>query len=465
MRLPTADETLPVCPPRPRSSFSYPTLEQTKQEEWSYLAEGGASLVCSYTPGAVGVHERYVGKVLRLSKTRVVSADEEEEEGTNAVEWQDRVIARLLPEGVIPQLETVDLDPAWLQKLAERIEPLRPAFRRTADQIDLTAATGVLAADLIGGNAIAVEIKPKWAFLPSPQHLSPSTRALKTQHCRYCMHKQLRALSSKPTEAAYIPTYCPLDLYSGEESRVRRALEQLWEDWMATGGRLNNFRVFVRGERVDPSHPGSLARLERCFPLSSAKQALLARLLPLLLLSPILQRLKHLQRTLDPWDIEGLSALSRALHPSSPLGEGQTQPRMGEWEAFVREYLAGKGPTEEDKGGEEELRWWVMAYTLGATFKDCSLIVRLPLPVGPSAAETEPLQDGHDTGMGRAAAAPEEEEEEEEEREEGGGHGEGSVWVIDTGVKSVGKLRKWEELDREVVEGFRRSGAGGRCVE
>jgi inositol-pentakisphosphate 2-kinase len=47
--------------------------------------------------------------------------------------------------------------------------------------------------------------------------------------------------------------YCPLDLYSGDEPRVRKALSGLWDAWVDSNGTLNNFRVFVRGKKIHPA--------------------------------------------------------------------------------------------------------------------------------------------------------------------------------------------------------------------
>jgi inositol-pentakisphosphate 2-kinase len=47
--------------------------------------------------------------------------------------------------------------------------------------------------------------------------------------------------------------YCPLDLYSGDEARVTRAVHALWAKWLSSKGTANNLRVFVRGETIDPN--------------------------------------------------------------------------------------------------------------------------------------------------------------------------------------------------------------------
>ena len=50
-----------------------------------------------------------------------------------------------------------------------------------------------------------------------------------------------------------LPSYCPLDLYSGDEQRVKQAVARLWRDWQVTDGRSNSFRVFVNGVKVHPA--------------------------------------------------------------------------------------------------------------------------------------------------------------------------------------------------------------------
>lgn len=51
-----------------------------------------------------------------------------------------------------------------------------------------------------------------------------------------------------------VPTqYCPLDLYSKDEARMRKAIRDLWNGWMQSDGTLNNMKVFVSGKMVRPS--------------------------------------------------------------------------------------------------------------------------------------------------------------------------------------------------------------------
>jgi inositol-pentakisphosphate 2-kinase len=94
---------------------------------------------------------------------------------------------------------------------------------------------------------------------------------------------------------------------------------------------------------------------------------------------------------------------------------------MDEWVSFIGEYLATNAQpdyTPEDIGSPEakkRLRFYLMAYLMSATFKDCSVILRL-----------------------------------------GSGSGDRTT-VIDLDPKKIEKLRTWEVQDLEIVRGFKES--------
>lgn len=68
---------------------------------------------------------------------------------------------------------------------------------------------------------------------------------IKTRNCRYCLHQHYRGELTEDQ-------YCPIDLYSGDQRRVRRALDGLWKAWRESGGEKNNLRVFVDGNKILP---------------------------------------------------------------------------------------------------------------------------------------------------------------------------------------------------------------------
>jgi len=63
------------------------------------------------------------------------------------------------------------------------------------------------------------------------------------------MHSYLK--SRKGEISAF--SYCPLDLFSGEEGRVAHAVRALWNDWVATQGAINNLKIFSWGNLLKPA--------------------------------------------------------------------------------------------------------------------------------------------------------------------------------------------------------------------
>ena len=47
--------------------------------------------------------------------------------------------------------------------------------------------------------------------------------------------------------------YCPLDLFSRDKARIRKALTSLWDAWVESNGTVNNLKIFVDGKMVIPS--------------------------------------------------------------------------------------------------------------------------------------------------------------------------------------------------------------------
>jgi len=137
-----------------------------------------------------------------------------------------------------------------------------------------------------------------------------------------------------------------------------------------------------------------------------------------------------LQRSLEVLDIEGLSKLWALSHPQSPsespavcvppIGSTSPNPTISEWTNFVDEYLASHNTLDHAHPKTSNLRYYLLAYLLSATFKDCSII----LGINPNNSKAS-----SDTKIN-------------------------SVTLIDLDPKSIDKLTKWEKLDREIVESY-----------
>ena len=63
------------------------------------------------------------------------------------------------------------------------------------------------------------------------------------------MHNHLRKSSGEIIEM----NYCPLDLFSGNEARITKAIHSLWDAWTESGGTVNNLKVFAKGKTLRPS--------------------------------------------------------------------------------------------------------------------------------------------------------------------------------------------------------------------
>ncbi|KAF8891187.1 inositol-pentakisphosphate 2-kinase [Infundibulicybe gibba] len=355
------------------------SISDAQPKDWKYVSEGGATIVFSYIGPANPLLD---GMVLRLRKIALGEPTHGPEPDDPMIEFQKKFH--------LPRLESVYLDQAWLKALALDHDAERPLERRQKDQIDLTRQKGVLATDLVCGDWIAVEIKPKWAFLPSAKHLSESTRHIKTQTCRFCMHSRMRRDMGEATSVGY----CPLDLFSGDSNRVKKAIYGLWDAWAASGGTVNNLKIFVDGKTIQPTEEARILASDvsvNGLSTNDIRESFASALSAFFERTPVLRLISNLQRTLDILDIEGLSQLWHNTEVSEPA-------------------YAIPSP--------EILRYYVLAYLLSATFKDCSLIIRL-----------DPLRPGMptaDVGLER-------------------------ITVIDLDPKGIERLRKWEQMDQEIA--------------
>lgn len=186
-----------------------------------------------------------------------------------------------------------------------------------------------------------------------------------------------------------------------------------------------------------------------------------------LLKTPVLRILSELQRNLDVLDIEGLSELWRLTQTSKPLyhksfasymevaAEGPVstpptspigissqfvefpEPNISDWDEFVDTYTTLDKPVlDHANPTPENLRYYILAYLLSATFKDCSVIVKMDLLVSshPQSINSTPTLKFN-------------------------------VTVIDLDPKSMDKLRGWEKLDREIAHMYQEAPEKKTCVD
>jgi hypothetical protein len=148
-------------------STSVASITSTSPQDWKYISEGAANVVFSYN-GDPHRNPYFNGKVLRLRKSAstvipgfplVDQLDDSDEPDDPIIEFQHKIIQRLIPSEYLPRLASISVEASWLQDLAKLCESERPSHRRQKDGIDLTRTKAVLATDLVGTDALAVEIK------------------------------------------------------------------------------------------------------------------------------------------------------------------------------------------------------------------------------------------------------------------------------------------------------------------
>jgi inositol-pentakisphosphate 2-kinase len=169
--------------------------------------------------------------------------------------------------------------------------------------------------------------------------------------------------------------------------------------------------------------------------------------------SPLLAKLSLLMRSLDGLDVEGVEKLwKEAKHfsmvgLSPPIAADEDEPSLDDWEKFVAEYLEhgpyiSSDPHPTSPPREEDLRYWLTSYLMSATFKDCSVMLRFP--PGKVTEEWTFENEARNVDMPL-------------------------MTTIDLDPKSMRRLQKWFDLDREIVNAYasavKEGRAQGVCVD
>ena len=162
--------------------------------------------------------------------------------------------------------------------------------------------------------------------------------------------------------------------------------------------------------------------------VESIRQAFITAVTRSLLASPVLNILSVLQRELDPLDIEGLAQLCQRAggSPSSQSGArclALPDPDISDWVDFLNTYTSrDKLQLDHANPSLEHLKYYMLAYLLSATFKDCSIFVRMDL---------------------LDLSRPNRSEESSS-----------SITVVDLEPKPMQKLAMWKKLDREIAQTY-----------
>ncbi|CAL7941404.1 unnamed protein product [Xylocopa violacea] len=220
----SVDDT-PTIPEPPTSSTTFPI------EDCVYRGEGNANVVVALP------QER---KVIRFRKSlpNDVSPDGGKQRAEREVEFARFVASCFLgPYAQVPEI--LRYDARDIAKLSEAIRPLRSDKRRYKEIVetyatkfpDYTFLRTRCDSDCFRSNkTFCVEIKPKQGYLRNTDQ--------KFQKCPYCL-TQYYKLKKKMISCR--STYCPFDLFSGVESRMKSALRGLLKSPQ------NNLKIFKDG--------------------------------------------------------------------------------------------------------------------------------------------------------------------------------------------------------------------------
>lgn len=159
--------------------------------------------------------------------------------------------------------------------------------------------------------------QPKCGVLPISPFLARSDdveAAIKHRVCRFRMHQEVKY---RDGEVARVSAYCPLDLFSGREERVRRA-------WHALADcPQNNLRLFHRTPSGLVAVPVDLSSADRWTPAvcqwaTNGSASVAASSLEICGGHTLLSRLALLQQ-LDSWDIEIIHHLPQLMQSAQYL--------------------------------------------------------------------------------------------------------------------------------------------------
>ncbi|BBN10612.1 inositol-pentakisphosphate 2-kinase [Marchantia polymorpha subsp. ruderalis] len=461
-------------------------LDVREADNWHYRGEGAANLVLAYN----GSDPALIGKVLRLRKlvgnagklshgakeTPILLPEEQilwaewprMAAATSTAELNHAyigdVLRPLLGDKHVDPGSLVDVSRSFVEALNRNIAHRRPAWRAETGSLILSSGIGLLISDHSSFSiprdiltemppTITVEIKPKCGFLPVFPVMNEDN-LIKTIVSRFAMHQTLKLSQGKIKN---ISKYSPLDLFSGSESGIYKAICDLFMTPQ------NNLRIFCNGKEVfgefdDTSTSPEEARvqLENVlgeFLPSGAEGPVVAfqKLIShLLFRSNVLKKLLIVQK-LDVVDIEGsiqaYEMFLKHLKSSAPHSGVQESTPNGKITAttgsppqqtnLLNGTLHVNEPRKHTKVPRtfEECRTIIRDFLISATAKDCGIMLTL-LPVGSMMSDDISLPGSYVvTYSGRQYLH--------------------KVHLLDLDVKQLKKLPHYFQLDKEIVTAYR----------
>ncbi|EFC38675.1 predicted protein [Naegleria gruberi] len=235
--------------------------------EWHYKCEGLGNVILGYC----GNNPRFVGRVLRVRKcprseltSNKSTMDEMYSKSEGIISREDYltiyvrdVIGSLFStcypnnSGLVDAGETISLSREFLREMKSKIDLVRPTqMLEYKLDFDINADCGMLMRDFTYNRkhtqktnsddaTFCVEFKPKWGMICRSEFIKDENKPLKYETCRFCCQQLTKLKQGLITS---FTKFCPTNLFSSEEARVRKAIEDLIQNPQ------NNMKIYINGE-------------------------------------------------------------------------------------------------------------------------------------------------------------------------------------------------------------------------
>ena len=462
------------------------TNDTVGKMDWHYLAEGNSSIVYSHDETKVVLRVR---KHYQTENVDGYNKDVRKSPLENNKIYTEKILKFLVDnEEYFISVDVVMLS----EKDRERLKELALSTKSRSEERKLRSFVLDSSAMLMPHlgfyesvnlathslHSFAVEIKPKWGFLPKMANLlSGEDVASDTTVCRFCIHQRLKIQNGKISS---ISPYCPLDLFASCSCRLKRALWSLFQEPQ------NNLRVFHNGNVIysglevnsikqnttsfnsylnDISYKSketvltndafisiicsifvhdswqgveSQSSLMNCTatstPICKTKENVPLKRNDCFPLGPkgILKKLIRLQQIcgIDASTVKSIIEIIKGRKEPSINLERIEDYTSQQWDNFVARIKEGR--RLEDKGSVEDLIYNVQSFLVSATFKDCSIMITF----------TEKLDsEGHENNIVKDCNSS--------------ANYVYSIKLIDLDPKQIRKIDYYEQLDHDILKVYR----------
>lgn len=221
-----------------------PTHVDLNEWVWRYRGEGGANLVISLLD-----EQRGTRKVARFSKSKYKDKDNDAKIDETAF-YANSVMGPLLGARFVRPVTIGVVDEDDFEAVRTETLPYRPVERCKKD---IRSRKVISSPDCVFldenhilntfGDTFSIEVKPKQGWHQYGQ----------TQLCHRCLKQKAKLHQG---EIDTISRYCPLELFSGDLERMKRALFDLYDN------PHNRFKIFKNGQLIYTEKKGQQADVD-----------------------------------------------------------------------------------------------------------------------------------------------------------------------------------------------------------